>query len=500
MTLVPKHSLPVGVGRFETEAREALAAPGLTRQPGATGRFATPDELSGDDWRFVWGEPTILCGHADGRLIGRRMDDRHTFVCASSRSGKGVSVIVPNLVNTPCSLVVNDPKGELARMTARAKRAQGHRVIVLDPYGVSGQASDSYNFLDGIDLSGPRGTADMALLFEALIPPAENVTDGEHWTTGAREFAATVTMYAKAHHTRPTLTTLFDMIAGKHGTVLGSVEKPSELFAPMLASGAYDGALRARAISWLEIHEREQSSILSTARRRLQWLDTLNDPDAPMARICQSSTFKLADLKKVPTAVYLCLPARDIATTRGWLRAFVNMAIAALEGTASVRGAPPTLMVLDEFPTLGHMPTLEKAIGLIAGSGVRIMTVVQDLGQLKAIYPRSWGTFIGNAGVSLWFGLGGDPETADYLSRRLGTTQYYEQQEPGGSYVDRMRAGHLHGQGQWVTSPLLHPHEVERGFARETGRLLALSPGWPPAILSRVDIRDGFLSDWVDNA
>lgn len=479
------------------ERRDMLSAQGLTRQSGASGRFATPEELARAEWEFRWEESTILCGRLGARLVGRR-DDRHVFVCASSRSGKGVSVIVPNVINWPGSLVVNDPKGELARMTARAKRRQGHRVIVVDPFDVSGQPSDSFNALDEIDFKRSRGIADIALLFEALIPPSENVTDGEHWTSGARELCTTVAMYAKAYFTRPTLATIYDMIAGKHGTVLGTMDKPSDLFAAMLASDAYNGALRARAISWLEIHDREQSSILSTARRRLQFLDGLNDPDAPMTRVLQSSTFRLADLKQRPTAVYLCLPARDMVTMRGFLRTFINMTIAALEGTPSVAGMPPTLMVLDEFPTLGHMPTLEKAIGLIAGSGVRIMTVVQDLGQLRATYPKSWGTFIGNAGVSLWFGLGGDPETAEYVSQRLGVTQYYERQEPGGSYVDRTRTGLLHGQGQWVTSPLLHSFEVERAFARETGRLLALSPGCPPAILSRVDIRDGFLREWVD--
>lgn len=483
----------------EAERRDFVSAHGLARQSGATGRFAAPGELMGDDWAFRWDEPTLLCGHVNGRLVGRRGDDRHMFVCASSRSGKGVSVIVPNIIGwTAGSLVINDPKGELAQMTAAAKRAQGFNVVVLNARDIAGLPTDGYNVFDEIDLEGPHGQGDLALLAEALVPPSKNVTDGDHWTSKARELFATASKIALTSYTRPTLVTVYNMLSGRNGTVLGTVASPSDVFAPALLSNALNGSVRAGATAWLETQDREQSSILSTLRGHLQWLETNNDPNAPVARVNASSTFRLADLKRRRTVVYLCLPARDVVSMSGWLRAFIMLAVAALERTQAAPGMGPTLMVLDEFPSLGYMPTLERAIGLIAGSGVRIMTVVQDLGQLKAIYPRSWGTFIGNSGVSLWFGLGGDPETAEYVSQRLGVTQYHERQEPGGSFVDRARSGLLHGHGQWVTAPLLYPHEVERAFARETGRLLALAPGCPPAILCRVDIRDGFLKEWIN--
>lgn len=470
----------------------------LARTSGAAGRFATPEELQHPSWTYLRGEPTLLLGHAHNRAIGLRRDDRHMLTVAGSRGGKGVSLIIPNLLLWPGSALVLDPKGELARKTARARRAMGQKVVVLDPFGISGQPSDSCNILDQLDLASPHLLPELALIGESVIGGSGG-GENDHWTNGGRELWTSVTLWALMTYTRPTLVTVRDMISGKHGSVLGSLDKPSDLFAPMLESDAFNCALRAMAISWLEIPDREQGSILSSARRQTAWLEGLSNPDAAMTRVCASSEFQLADLKRERVTVYLCIPASYMAAYRGWLRAFVNMAMAALEKTPAVTGAPPVLLLLDEFATLGYMASLEKAAGLLAGSGVKLWPVVQDLGQLEAIYGRRWGTFIGNAGVTTWFALGGDPMTTEYLSGRLGQTQYYERQEPGGTFTDRARSGLLRGQGQWVNAPLMYPHEVERAFARETSRLLALAPGWPPVILNRFDTRAGFLKEWIDD-
>lgn len=58
---------------------------------------------------------------------------------AGSRSGKGVSMIMPNLLFYRGSMQVIDPKGELASITAR-RRAMGltQKVYVLDPFERTG--------------------------------------------------------------------------------------------------------------------------------------------------------------------------------------------------------------------------------------------------------------------------------------------------------------------------------------------------------------------------
>ena len=81
--------------------------------------------------------------------------------------------------------------------------------------------------------------------------------------------------------------------------------------------------------------------------------------------------------------------------------------------------AAPTLFVLDEFPLLGHIQSVETAAGLMAGFGVKLWAILQNVGQLKQHYLRSWKTFIANSGVITAFGVV-DDESLRVLSRKLG--------------------------------------------------------------------------------
>jgi type IV secretion system protein VirD4 len=68
---------------------------------------------------------------------------------------------------------------------------------------------------------------------------------------------------------------------------------------------------------------------------------------------------------------------------------------------------------------LGRLEVIEKAAGLMAGYGVKLWPILQDLGQLKRHYRESWETFMGNAGI-LQFFANSDMTTLDWLSKRMG--------------------------------------------------------------------------------
>ncbi|HYD15419.1 MAG TPA: type IV secretory system conjugative DNA transfer family protein, partial [Hyphomicrobium sp.] len=107
--------------------------------------------------------------------------------------------------------------------------------------------------------------------------------------------------------------------------------------------------------------------------------------------------FDLSALKTAPKGltIYLCLPAGRMATCNRWFRLFVNLAFEAMERE---RAKPkiPVLAVLEEFHVLGHMQQVEVAAALVAGFGMRLLIVLQDLTQLKRHYKDGWETFLGN--------------------------------------------------------------------------------------------------------
>lgn len=58
-------------------------------------------------------------------------------------------------------------------------------------------------------------------------------------------------------------------------------------------------------------------------------------------------------------------------------------------------------------------------MGLMAGYGIQLWPILQDLSQLKDLYGTRAATFIANAGVQQVFGVN-DLETAQWLSRSIG--------------------------------------------------------------------------------
>src|SRR5215471_15122682 len=197
-------AMTVADGDFETKLRADLPR-GHAMQPKSSGReralfarWLTPAEMTGDEWQPEGG---LLLGRRDGRLIGWR-DNRHVMTIAGSRAGKGVSLIIPNLIFYPGSALVIDPKGENARITAgrRGKGTTGggpglgQDVHVLDPFKLTGIRSACFNPLEVIDLK-KRFVEDAGLFADALVMHPDK---DRHWTESAQELLRAVILVARA--------------------------------------------------------------------------------------------------------------------------------------------------------------------------------------------------------------------------------------------------------------------------------------------------------------
>jgi len=445
------------------------------RGSGITGRQeAAPSARWGHPWELSanwdWQPGRVLLGHWQQRLIGID-DDRHVVTVAGTRAGKSSTVLIPNLRRYPGSVLVLDPKGELARSSAEHRRRMGQRVFILDPFGETGEPSASHNPFDELGHGDLRNVAaDAAQVADALI--ISNNKD-PHWTDSAKNLVRGLTLHLLST-TRAA--TLREVRAQLNGT-------PAELdalFSAMTESSAYDGVVSNIGRSFLgklEAGGRELQGILSTAQEQTAPLDDI-------VPVTERSDFALTDLATGAVSLYLVLPGMRMGTHYRWLRLVIQLALAALERSRNRRAALPVWFVLEEFPALGHMRSIETAAGLMAGFGVKLWSVLQDLTQLKTHYPKSWETFLGNAGVIQAFG-NADLTTTDHLARMLGSTQVMERQP-----VRLSGAAMSHGDTgirEHVRSVrLLEANEITQQFSRETNRQLVLVPGRPPLYMERL--------------
>jgi type IV secretion system protein VirD4 len=414
-------------------------------------------------------------------------DDRHVITIAGSRAGKGRAAIIPNMLRYAGSVLAIDPKGELALATARAREALGQRVFVLDPFGSTGGAVAKYEAgFNPVAMMRPASLIeDAVLIADALV-----VSEGRdpHWDESARTFIEGVILEvatADRFEGRRNLVTVRNLIAQGEQN-FAEEDEDGEPPSGLDVLRAYmeeseEAAVKRAAADFFERPDRERDSVLSTARRHLR---ALSFPE--IERSLRGEGLDLAELKTAATTVYLCLPGRHMGTCGRWLRLFVNLALQAMERTPGAPAAGcPVLFLLDEFASLGHMQQLESAAGQIAGYGVKLWPILQDLGQLKALYKERWETFMGNAGVLQFFG-NNDLTTLEWVSKRLGTTTI-EQLSGSALTPQAAQAGATGESYAPRTTAVLEPDEIALVFGRADPllRQLIIRAGYAPMILQR---------------
>lgn len=399
-------------------------------------------------------------------------------------------MLLPNIRAYPGPCIIIDPKGELARATA-ADRARFGPVHVLDPFGQTG-ASSAHNPFRELMRSKPENlSADAAQISDALIIEPAGARD-THWTDSAKNLIKGLILYLlhrknvlEPDGPMPTLRDLRNLL-NESAVELASV------FTEMASCDAYeDGAMANTGSAFLSMVEYDQEgvatgysgemrSILSTARQQTGPLDEVG-------KATEDSSFDLADIGRQNMTVYLVLPASRIGTHYRWLRLFIMQALAAMEVNPIPRGRLPVWFVLEEFAALGHVQAIEAASGYMAGFGVRLFVILQDLTQLRRHYEQSWETFLGNTGVVLAFG-NSDATTTRYLSDLLGQTTIREMQRQPTTTGQR-DAGDMGLRTNLRQVPLLAPDEVTLHFSRQTGRVLVRVPEYPPTYLQRFPLQ-----------
>ncbi len=417
-------------------AGAVVGAAGWIERSGAATFFGSWRGDSHGSARFAGKKELRNLEQADGLLIGRNPSTgkllsydgpAHLLTLAPTRAGKGVGTVIPNLLAAERSVLVIDPKGENARITWAAREDMG-AVHVLDPFGVSGRPSAAYNPLDRLSADSPDLSEDATSLADALVvDPASQVGDA-HWNEEAKAFLSGLIMFCVAHE-EPARRNL--------GAVREYLTLPPDrvkaLLELMQDSDAADGLVARAANRFAGKAEREAASVLSNAQRHTHFLDSPR-----IAKCMARSDFQFSDLRHRITSVFLVLPPNRLDAYSRWLRLLVSQALQDIARDAEVSATPagpqnpqiaaqrpverlnrPTLFLLDEFAALGRLEAVERAMGLMAGYGLQLWPILQDMSQLRDLYGQRASTFVANAGVQQVFGVN-DYETAKWLSQTMG--------------------------------------------------------------------------------
>jgi type IV secretion system protein VirD4 len=337
--------------------------------------------------------------------------DRHLLTVAPTRAGKGTTQIIPNLLTYEGSVLVIDPKGENAKMSAERRKDMGQDVHIVDPWGIAqmeGIQSSTFNPIDWLDVRDPDCAENAMLLASAIV--VEGNSKDPFWDEEAKALLHGLIMHVA---TDPEEDGQRHLGRVRDILILGRKEL-DEQFERMACS--MHPIVRSTGERSLQKEEKMFASVLATVQSHTHFLDS----DRMRANLA-SSSFKFEDLKTNPMTIYLVLPADRLNTFGRWLRLLVQQSITVNARNIETKPDKPILFILDEFAALGRLTMVEQAYGLMAGFGMQLWGIVQDLNQLQRIYGEGWQSFIANAGMINYFGSS-DKMTTEYFSSMCGET------------------------------------------------------------------------------
>ena len=395
-------------------------------------------------------------------------DDRHVTLLANSRSGKGTSFIIPNLLNHKGSTIVYDPSGENFEATA-AYRQQvlGQKIVLLDPMQVTGMASNTWNPMSEIDFDNDPFAIDKCYMLAESIQ-FEKSSD-PYWTDAARKLLAMTIAYvgARSIPEHNHLGTVRDLLMGS---------ELSALWNAMTACEAYGGIVRRFGEANESRPEKELGSVIETVRTALKFLDS-----EVMSNFIRVSNFDMRELKRNDVSVYIVLPAGLGESYKPWIRLLFNAAFDAAQDLSIPKPEHSTLFVMDEFPLLGKMERIKRAAGEAAKFGVKLFIIAQDISQLKEHYGVAWETFIANSGLLIMFS-NNDLESQRYLSERLGKERIAKTSFTRGQSGSSTTSFEL--------EDVARPDQLEKRVSRQAGMAYFFIAGHKPICLPRATYYD----------
>ncbi|MDX1969436.1 MAG: type IV secretory system conjugative DNA transfer family protein, partial [Planctomycetaceae bacterium] len=316
--------------------------------------------------------------------------DQHLACISPTGGGKNRGLVIPLLLTYPGPVVVFDAKcGENYAVTGRRRRDLGQTVINLDPFRVRGPRSDSLNPLDLFGLPGIDLETECQWLAH-LLSLGNRFSKDPFWDlNGCGLLSGLLTHIASAptieeRHFRAFLQILMgDDLAYALATLLDSSGKSLNQLA------------RWELAAFLQLSEREtRPGVMATATSYVK--PFLSETVLSTLTKSTFSLQKFADGD--PFSIYLTMPPYRLDSHRGLVKLWVGVLLRAL---LSRQRLPQrnTLVILDECGQIKDFPFLETMLTLCRGFGVTVLTIWQDLDQLRSAIPSGYQTVLNNIGV-----------------------------------------------------------------------------------------------------
>ena len=351
----------------------------------------------------------------DGHNVKLSESESFQNVCCIARVGAGKTsrYIIPNVLEKArqkCSLVVNDPKGEVFEATSKYMQSRGFTVIVIDPEDL--QKSSCFN-----PLTEAKTAIELEQIAEILVKSGGSSSDKDSiWENGAVRFVSVFLQCLKnAEADNPNYNTLANLYYlfqnfGSDGSKLDS-------WMARYTIDPNDPSDKRLWNEWKGVLTGNEEGVQSFVLNAITALKALSNKN--LALLTASSDFSLEEIRNKKTIIYVITPPQLMSYYAFLISLFFRSIFNACMQKLPNRRTLPVYVLYDEF---GHstIPNFVETANTIRAYKVSLSIVLQSISQLSSKYGKDNASSVLGGFATYLSYAGSDPDTSSFFERIIG--------------------------------------------------------------------------------
>ncbi len=367
----------------------------------------------------------VIVGKFNGNIV-RLPGQQFVILAAPTRSGKGVGVVIPNLLDYQESMVVLDIKQENFELTSGWRKSQGQEVFLFNPFAED-RRSHRWNPLTYVSRDADFRVSDLMSIAAMLYPDGSD--DQKFWVSQARNAFMAFSLYLFENFEDaismgfpdsrpPSLGAIYRISSGDGTELRPYLQKLSQ-------KKFLSGNARTAFANLLSQADETFASILGTFKEPLNaWINPILDA------VTSADDFLLTDVRKKKMTIYIGIQPNKLAESRLIVNLFFSQLINL--NTKELPKSNPALkyqclLLMDEFTSIGKVDIISSAVSYMAGYNIRLLPIIQSMAQLDATYGKDVSrTIITNHALQIIYAPREQQDANDY-SEMLGYTTVRKQ-------------------------------------------------------------------------
>ncbi|WP_416192465.1 type IV secretory system conjugative DNA transfer family protein [Neisseria sp. CCUG12390] len=386
-------------------------------------RFAGLAELTKAGF-FKQSDTSVVVGKYNGQLLHYN-GQQFALLAAPTRSGKGVGIVIPNLLHYKESMVVLDIKQENFNLTSGYRQeALGQEVYLFNPFAEDGK-THRWNPFTYVSSDKNQRVSDLMSIAAMLYPDGDS--RDKFWVSQARNAFLAFSLYEFDKYENDKVN-FPKRVKNKPACTLGSIYRLSsgngqELkdYFQGLSQADFLSEAAKTAFAGLISQEKETfGSIMGTFKEPLNpWINPTIDAAT------SGDDFLLTDVRKKKMTIYIGILPNKLAESRVIVNLFFSQLIN--QNTKQLPQDNPALkhqclLLMDEFTSIGKVEIIANAVSYMAGYNLRLFPIIQSVAQLDAVYGKeSARTIITNHALQIIY-TPREQQDANEYSEMLGYT------------------------------------------------------------------------------